>query len=255
MNTKQDTTIVTGGGQGIGRAIARRMAEDSNVLVVGLDQEKLKSVCLDLHNLGLNADFVAGDVADENTAERVASHLKQNNWSVKNLICNAGIGKSGAVDSYGSEMWRRVFDVNVHGAFYFVKKFLPGMLERKSGNIILMSSTAGLRGFKYVAAYTASKHALVGFAKSLAQEYGKRGIVTVPFCPGYVDTEMTTRTIRGLMERQKISEEEARAKIAKINPQDRIIPPEEIAEMVAFVCSGKVPSLSGWPLSLSGGEV
>ncbi len=255
MDSRVDTTVITGGGQGIGRAIAIRMAEEGNVLVVGLDRGKLESVVRDLHSLGRNADFVRGDVADEDTAARTLRTLEVNKWIVKNLVCNAGIGKSGAVESYDSKTWRRVFDVNVHGAFYFVKKFLPGMLERKVGNIILMSSTAGLRGFKYVAAYTASKHALVGFAKSLAQEYGKKGIVTVPLCPGYVDTEMTTRTIRGLMERNKISEQEAKAKIEKINPQNRIIPPEEIAEMVAFVCSGKVPSLSGWPLSLSGGEV
>ncbi len=255
MDTKSDATIITGGSSGIGRAIAFRMVKEGNVLVVGLTESKLQSMCHQLNDIGIKAAYIRGDVADEETAARALRLVEINKWTVKNLVCNAGIGKSGPIEKYGSEMWRRVFDVNVHGAFYFVKQFLPGMLDRKSGNIILMSSTAGLRGFKYVSAYTATKHALVGFAKSIAQEHGKRGIVAVPFCPGYVDTEMTTRTIRGLMERNKISEEEARVKIAKINPQDRIIPPEEIAEMAAFVCSGKVPSLSGWPLSLSGGEV
>lgn len=255
MSSKTEATVITGGGQGIGRAIAFRMAREGNVLIVGRNQDKLRSVCFDLSQMGYSADYVVGDVAFESTADSALTQIEKSGWTVRNLVSNAGIGKSGAVENYDSEMWRRIFDVNVHGAFYFVKKFLPAMLARKSGNIILMSSTAGLRGFKYVAAYTATKHALVGFAKSLAQEYGERGIVAVPFCPGYVDTEMTTRTIRGLMERNKVSEEEATAKVAKINPQNRIIPPEEIAEMVAFVCSGKVPSLSGWPLSLSGGEV
>ena len=128
------------------------------------------------------------------------------------------------------------------------------MVKQKSGAICIMSSIAGLKGIKYSAAYSSSKHALIGLAKSLAQEYGKYGIVTVPVCPGFVESDMTTRTIRGLMERNKISEEEARARVAKTNPQKRIIPAEEVAEIISFICSNKAPSLSGNPLILSGGE-
>ena len=128
------------------------------------------------------------------------------------------------------------------------------MLQARHGVICLISSISGVKGYAYTAAYTASKHALVGLAKSLAQEYGRQGIVIVPICPGFVASEMTTRTIRGVMKRHGLSEEAAEQRVVRANPQRRIIPAEEVAEMVAFVCSGKVPSLSGNPLLLSGGE-
>jgi NAD(P)-dependent dehydrogenase (short-subunit alcohol dehydrogenase family) len=116
-----------------------------------------------------------------------------------------------------------------------------------------MSSLSGLIGSKLNTAYVASKHALVGLAKALAQDHGKDGIVTVALCPGYVETEMTERSIRKRMEMYGLSREDALAKIVRTNPQQRIIPAEEVAEMVAFICSGKVPSLSGAAIALTGG--
>lgn len=250
----KEVSIITGGGRGIGRAIALRLAKDTNVIVVGRTKGDLVSVCKEIEKKNGSAEYVVGDITDPKTAGKAVALAQKKKWTVANLVCNAGIGKSGKTEAFDKELWCGMFDVNVHGAFYFVQACLPEMLKRKKGTICLMSSIAGVKGYSHIAGYAATKHALVGMARSLAKEYGKYGIVTVPVCPGFVESEMTTRTIQGVRERQGISEEDARAKVAAANPQKRIIPAEEVAEAVAFVCLGKVPSLSGNPLILSGGE-
>lgn len=254
MKNSSATSIITGGGRGIGRAIALRLSEDTNIIIVGRTEKDLVSACEEIRKSGGQADFIAGDVSDPKTAGETVALAKKKKWNIAHLVCNAGIGKGGPTATLDKKLWQEVFDVNVNGSFCFVQAVLPDMLKNKKGTICLMSSIAGVKGYKNIAAYTATKHALVGLARSLALEYGKHGIVTVPICPSFVETEMTLRTVRGLMERHGISEDDARARVADTTPQKRIMPPEEVAEAVAFVCSGKVPSLSGNPLILSGGE-
>jgi NAD(P)-dependent dehydrogenase (short-subunit alcohol dehydrogenase family) len=254
MHDSAVVSIITGGGRGIGQAITLRLARDSTVIPVGRTLADLDVTCDAVRAAGGKAVPCCGDVADPATAERAVGLARDNGWAIRNLVCNAGIGKSGSTHTFDPGMWARIFDVNVHGSFYFVRACLPAMLEQGRGVIVLMSSTAGVKGYKYIAAYTASKHALVGMARSLALEYGKRGIVVVPVCPGFVESPMTRKTIQGLAEHQGISPADAEQRIADVNPQRRIIPAEEVAEAVALVCAGLVPSLSGNPLVLSGGE-
>jgi NAD(P)-dependent dehydrogenase (short-subunit alcohol dehydrogenase family) len=195
-----------------------------------------------------------GDVADPQTAARAAQLAHEQGWTIRNLICSAGMAKGGPTATFDRKLWQRIFDVNVHGCFYFIQACLPEMIERRHGVICLMGSIAGVKGYKCEAAYTASKHAVVGLARALAQEVGKHGVLVVPLCPSFVESEMTTRTIHGVMQRRSLSEGEARRLVEATNPQRRILPAEEVAEMVALVCSGLVPSLAGNPLILSGGE-
>lgn len=247
-------TVITGGGKGIGRAITLRMAKETAVIIVERTKSDGDSVLAEIQESGGTAYFYNGDIKDPKTADEVCVLIKEKKLKLRNLVCNAGIAKSGPTETFNKELWNDIFDVNVHGHLYFIQACLPLMLEEKQGTISIMSSIAGVKGYSHTAAYTASKHALVGIARSLAQEYGRHGIVIVPICPGFVESEMTDRTIHGLMERKGLSEQEARAKIANINPQRRIIPAEEVVEAVALVCSQKIPSLSGNPLILSGGE-
>lgn len=245
-------SIVTGGGRGIGRAITLRLARDGPVVAVGRDLANLESVCRDVQASGGTAVACAGDVADPATAARALELVAERGWELANLICNAGMGKGGATHEFDPALWREIFDTNVHGSFYFVRACLPAMMARGAGTICLMSSVAGLKGVAYDTAYTASKHALVGLARSLALEYGKRGIVVVPLCPGFVESEMTQRAIHGLMKRQGLTAEEARAKIAATSPQRRILPAAELAEVIAMICSGAMAAASGNPLILGG---
>jgi len=253
MNTNL-ASIVTGGGRGIGRSIALRMAKETAVLVVGRTQSDLESVCQEIDKQGGTAELCTGDVSDPATAERAVQQAQVKGWTIRNLVLNAGIAKGGAATSFDKDVWREIFAVNVHGSFYFIQACLPALVEQKAGSICLMSSIAGLKGFKYESAYCASKHALVGLARSLALEYAKHGIVVVPICPGFVESDMTRRTIQGLVKHRALSEAQATELVANKNPQRRILPADEVAEAVALVCCGKVPSLNGNPLVLSGGE-
>ena len=167
------------------------------------------------------------------------------------LICNAGIGKSGPTERVAFDEWRRIFDVNVDGCFHFVRACLPPMLERGAGTICIMSSMARVSGVPFDAAYTVSKHALAGFARSLALEFGKRGLIVAALCPSFVEGEMTRRTIRSLMRRRGLSEEEAELRVAEKSPAKRILTADEIAETVALLVAGDV--LAASRLAAAGG--
>ncbi|MDZ4833768.1 MAG: SDR family NAD(P)-dependent oxidoreductase [Candidatus Melainabacteria bacterium] len=253
MNAKV-ATIVTGGGRGIGRAIAERMAAETAVFVVGRTEADLVGLCDVVVKAGGSAAYLVGDVSSPATADAALTKLTANGLSVLNLVCNAGIGTSGAAHTMDKQAWRDMFAVNVNGAMWFIQACLPGMIERKSGSICVISSVAGVKGFKYQTAYCATKHALVGMARSIALEVAKHNIRVVPICPSFVESEMTDRTIAGLVKHRGITAEAARKIVEDTNPQKRIIPASEVADMVALVCAGRVPSLNGNPLMMTGGE-
>jgi NAD(P)-dependent dehydrogenase (short-subunit alcohol dehydrogenase family) len=245
-------SIVTGGGRGIGQAIARRLSKLGPVVIVGRTANHLNAICSEINASSGVAVPCAGDIANPDTARSAIALAQSRGWFVRHLVCNAGIGKGGPTAEFDPEQWRRIFDVNVHGSFYFVQACAPAMVARGEGTLCFMSSLAGVKGVAFDAAYTASKHALVGLASSLALEYGKQGIVSVALCPGFIESDMTRRTIAGLVRRQGITEQEAERKVAATHPLRRIMPPEEIAEVVALICTGTLASLSGNPLILGG---
>ncbi|MEK9151921.1 MAG: SDR family oxidoreductase [Patescibacteria group bacterium] len=250
-------TIITGGGRGIGRAIAFRMCRGTPIVIIGRSKKHLLKVCEEIGRFkGSEGDVccIVGDVSDPKFADVVVNECRLWGWHPQNLVCNAGIGTSWPTESFDTDLWKGIMDVNVNGAFHFVKACLPSMIDQNRGTIVLMSSIAGLKGYSHNLAYVASKHALVGMAKGLAVEYGKHGIVSVAICPGFVESDMTERSIASAAKRKNISNEAARELIARVNPQRRIIPAEEVAEMVAQVCSGKLASLSGSAIVMSGGE-
>ena len=251
MNLKQ-VTIVTGGGRGIGRAIANRMAQRTAVLVVGRTGADLESVCNEINQHSGSADFVIGDVADESTAAAAIAKINEHGWTIRNLVCNAGIGKGGPIVSFDSATWRQMFQVNVDGAFFFIKACLPTLIEKKGGSISIISSISGLKGHKNDGAYSATKFALVGLAQSLADEVKKHNIGVFPICPGFVESDMTRRTIAGLMTYQGKSKAEAEQRIARANAQGRILQPEEVAEVVAYCSTDAALAVSGQSLDLTG---
>lgn len=253
MQPEKLCALVTGGGKGIGRSISLRMAREAPVLMIGRNEEPLAATKRTIECAGGQTDYLALDMRDADLVDPLAAKLGQLGWSVSSLVLNAGIGKSGPTGSFSRSAFDEIYTVNVSAALPLVQLVLPAMTERRSGSICFVSSIAGLRGVAFDAAYAAAKHAQIGFARSLALEVGKNGICVVPICPGFVESEMTDRSIASLANRKGIALDAAREQIGRTNPQRRIIPAEEVAEMVAFVCSGKVPSLNGSPIILSGG--
>ncbi len=247
-------TIITGGGRGIGKAIALTMAKTTAVLLVGRTESDLRATVDEIRAAGGSADFIVGDTSKPDTASQAVAKVAENGWSLRNLVANAGIAKGGAATTFSDEKWREIFDVNVYGTFLFVKACLPSMIAAKSGSITIMSSIAGLQGVKYDCAYSSSKHALVGMARSLALEYAKHGITVIPICPGFVESDMTHRTIAGVMKHRHMSEAEAIALILEKSGQKRIIPASEVADVVAMICSGALFAQTGTAFVITGGE-
>lgn len=257
--------IVTGGGRGIGKAIALKLAGEQAVVVVGRTESDLRQVCAEIAATGGTAVPCVGDVANPDTAARALHVLREQNWSLRHLICNAGIGKSGATETLESSAWTRVFEVNVQGCFHMVRACLPELIGRPGAAISIISSLAGVRGVAFDAAYCASKHALVGFARALALKYRKHRPVVAALCPAFVESEMTQRTIRGVMRRQDLDEVQARQRIASRSIAGRILPAEEIAQAVAllgalnFDAARALAERGGYPIvgspELQSGEV
>ncbi len=234
-NAASAVTIVTGGGRGIGRQITTRLSEFRPVLIVGRNASDLQSISDECCALGRSVAFVAGSIDETSTCDAVKNFLHENNYYVEHLVCNAGIGKTGATADFDVQLWRRIFEVNVHGTFQFIRLCLPSMLERQRGNITIMSSLGGTVGVPFDAAYSASKHALVGLTRSLRMEYTKQGIQIVALCPSFIESEMTDRTIKSTARRRECSEQEARARIESRCPAKRILPATELAETIASI--------------------
>lgn len=240
-------TVVTGGGRGIGRAISSRMAREGAVIAVGQNQDHLDSILAEIRAAGGIADCIAGDVSDQQTAKRTVELAAKNGWAIRNLVCNAGIGKSGAAHEFDPVMFQRIFDINVKGTWWFIHEVLPQMIKAKQGTICLMSSTVGVTPYKFDAPYSASKAAVNAIAASVAGEIAQYGLIIVPLCPCYVEGEMTERSISGIAQRRNISREEARQVVASVCPGKRVLPAEELADILADICKSGDMTLSGVP--------
>ncbi|TIT83626.1 MAG: SDR family NAD(P)-dependent oxidoreductase, partial [Mesorhizobium sp.] len=152
------------------------------------------------------------------------------------VVANAGMAGSTPAHKISLADWQRTIDVNLTGAFLTVKPALSGMLARKSGRIVFIASTAGLKGYAYVAPYVAAKHGVVGLMRALATETAKSGVTVNAVCPGFVETDMLEESIQRIVDKTGRSADEARASLAATNPQGRFIQPEEVAEAVLSLC-------------------
>jgi NAD(P)-dependent dehydrogenase (short-subunit alcohol dehydrogenase family) len=238
--------VVTGATRGIGWAIARRLAEDGvRVTLIGRDMKKLVE-----RASSIGADFQACDLTDGEAVTATFAEIGPADM----LINNAGIAESAPFLKSDDAQFQRMFDVNVLGAVRCTRAALPAMLDAGWGRIVNVASTAGLHGFGYIAAYAASKHALVGVTRSLALEVAKRGVTVNAVCPGYVETDMTETTLERIMAKTGRTREQAMAELAAANPQGRLLQPEEVAASVAYLCGDGAAWVTGQAIEIAGGE-
>ncbi len=234
MNNK--IALVTGAGRGIGRVIALRLAlpaEDYDgvpVVLVARTSEEISTLRNEIIERGGKAYATPCDVSIASEVDALSKDVIEELGPVTTLVNNAGIAPSSKFEETTDAMWRETFGVNVDGAFYMTRAFRPTMIPH-GGHVVSIASTAALEGFRYTAAYTASKHALLGMMRALAAEYKSSTITFSTICPGFTRTQILHEAIQATMGRGA-SQEKAEAMYAMMNREGRIIEPEEIAETV-----------------------
>src|SRR5918912_1378887 len=244
--------LITGGGTGIGAAIAARLASaGTRITVVGRRTEPLRKVADGLPY----AQAVPFDVTDEEEVEAGLATATGRFGPVDILVNNAGTARSSPFDRTTLDDWRAVLEVNLTGAFLMSRAVLPQLVERCWGRIVSIASTAGLKGYAYVAAYCAAKHGVIGLTRSLALEVAGRGVTVNAVCPGYTETELLSESVANIVDKTGASEDEARAPLLESNPQGRFVSPEEVAEAVAWLVSSNAGAITGQAIVVAGGEV
>ena len=171
------------------------------------------------------------------------------------LVNNAGQAESAPFARTSLELWQRMLAVNLTGSFLCAQAALPDMLAAGHGRIVNIASTAGQRGYAYVAAYVAAKHGVIGLTRALALEVAKKGVTVNAVCPGYTETDILRESIANVVAKTGRSEAEARAGFAAGNPQGRIVQPGQVADAVRWLCGDAAAAITGQSISVSGGEV
>lgn len=247
--------LITGGATGIGFAIAQAMlAQGMRVSIAGRSVEKLQAAQEKLHELGMIA-YVEMDVSKAESVEQGFTQAGRNFGVVDILINNAGQASSASFLKTTEAAWQQMLAVNLTGSFLCSQRALPAMLENGWGRIINIASTAGLKGYAYVAAYCAAKHGVIGLTRALAAEVATKGVTVNAVCPGYTETDIVTSAIANIMQKTGRSEQEARAELASHNPQQRLIQVEEVADAVLWLCSPASNAQNGQAIAVAGGEV
>lgn len=250
MKIEGSHALVTGGGSGIGKAIAESLASAGvEVTICGRRKATLDEVAVQPRIHALTAD-----VTDEQSVEELYKQAESDRGPIDIVVANAGMSTSAPATRTSLETWQDTLDVNLTGAFLTVRPALAGMHKRDSGRIVLIASTAGLKGYGYVAPYVAAKHGAVGLMRALATEYARTRITVNAVCPGFVESEMLSESIARIMEKTGRTEDEARKSLVSTNPQGRFVQPHEVASAVLWLCSEGAGSVTGQAVSVSGGE-
>ena len=223
--------VVTGGARGIGAAVVRA-----------------------LESYGARVTIVHRATVDVADADAVAQTFAAIG-AVDILVNSAGAASSASFAKTDNELWRRMIAVNLDGTYHCMHAVLPGMVKAGWGRIVNIASTAGLVGYRYVSAYCAAKHGVIGLTRAVALEVATQGVTVNAVCPGYTDTDMVRETVARIVERTKRTSEEALAEIMSHNPQCRLVRPDEVAHTVAWLVLPGSESITGQAIAVAGGEV
>jgi NAD(P)-dependent dehydrogenase (short-subunit alcohol dehydrogenase family) len=244
--------IVTGGGRGIGRAVARALSgAGAAVTVVGRQEAALA----DAVAAGDAAGYVIADVTDARALRQEIERAAALRGPIAILVANAGAAESAPFGKSDDDLFRRMLDLNLMGVVHATHAVLAGMMARGFGRIVAVASTAGLKGYPYVTAYCAAKHAVVGLVRALALETARTGVTVNAVCPGYTDTDLVRQSLDRIEHKTGRPRDEALAAMIKDNPLGRLIRPEEVAAAVLALCGPDAAAITGETLAVAGGEV
>jgi 3-hydroxybutyrate dehydrogenase len=243
--------LVTGAGRGIGRAVAQRLsAEGLRVALTARSADQLHETAVGCDGQTL---VVPADVTDPAAVDELFATVEREWGPVAVLVANAGTGHSARLERTTDEDWQRMLDLNLTAPFRCVRRAVPAMRDAQLGRIVVIASIAARIGEPYLAAYTASKHGVLGLVRAAAAELAGSGVTVNAVCPGFVDTPMTEATIANIVETTGRSADEARAILERKQPSGRLITPDEVADAVWFCVQNA--ALTGQAINVDGGAV
>lgn len=249
--------IVTGGGKGIGAAIAKEFARlGANLTLMGRDVAAIEA-----HAKALSKEFQVNcfaqpcDVADAESIHKAFAAAAKRFGNPYILVNNAGQAEPSGFAEMPKDFWDRMLAVNLTATYLCSQQVITGMVGAGNGRIVNIASSAALKGYAKITAYCAAKHGMVGLTRALALEVAKSGVTVNALCPGYTDTEMTQRAIQGLGKSLNKSAEEAKQMLLRNNPMGRFITPEEVAAAAVWLCSPESSALTGLAIPIAAGEV
>ncbi len=250
--------LVTGASSGIGRAIAVALAaRGARVACAGRNPEGLNETLARVRAASTKKDDSAMflcDVTEASEVSSLANSVKRALGDVEILVNNAGQAESAPFLKTDRATWDRMLAVNLTGPFLVTQAFLAPMLEKKRGRVIVTASTAARVGYAYVSAYCAAKHGVLGLVRALAREVASKGVTVNAVCPSYVDTPMTERAVANIVAKTGRSAADACAAITAVNPQGRLVTPEEVAGAVLYLASDAASAVNGQAINVCGGE-
>ena len=247
--------VITGAARGIGAAIAERLAAEGAVLtLLGRNLDTLQALAAQLP-ASAQALPVACDITSADSVAQAFAAARAAAGPVAILVNNAGQAESVPFHRMDAAHWQRMLAVNLTGTFTCTQAALPDLLAAGAGRIVNVASTAGLRGYAYVAAYAAAKHGVIGLTRSLALELAAKGITVNAVCPGYTDTDIVRDSVARVASKTGRSTAEAQAEFVRGNPQGRLVSPAEVADTVAWLGGDGAAAVTGQSISVSGGEV
>jgi len=248
------TILVTGGGRGIGRAIALAFAGPGRrVAIAARTKAQLDETAAAIRAQGGEAIVLQVDVTDERAVEAAFADLRRTTDRVDILVNNAGTGGGQPIDKTYTASWRRIVDTNVWGMFLVTRQATPLMAD--GGRIVNLSSVLGRFGVPGYTAYCAAKHAVIGFTRALALELVDRGITVNAVCPGWVETDMAAQGMQLAADALGITFDAFRKMALDAVPIKRIIQPAEVANLVKFLASPEAAAITGQTYNICGGQV
>jgi NAD(P)-dependent dehydrogenase (short-subunit alcohol dehydrogenase family) len=250
--------LITGGGRGIGRAVAHVFArEGASLALVARTASEVERVAAEMRaEFGVETFGAACDVSDAAAVKRAFVDLFEKfGRGCDVLVNNAGVAESAPLVKTDDEMWQRHLAINLTGTFLCTRAALPAMIERGWGRIINVASIAAKTGAPYIAAYAASKHGVLGLTRSVALEVAMKGVTVNAICPGYVDTDMTTRALDNIEAKTGRSAIDSLEAIKRMSPQQRLIAPEEVAAVALLLASDEGRGITGQAINVDGGTV